>query len=169
MITSVSSLIPLLLLVSQVVAVPNVVRDESSTATSTTTGAPTPWVSILGDGSGTTITPVVSTNSAGQATTIDAQPTGTSDSTTENPSDDNREDVFARCDSTKYELAKTGNGQPYIPFCAPKNSTNWWVSGNYYVTWNPKYYATNSTVNIVLNYVTAGGAGKVAGNVCIPH
>jgi len=70
--------------------------------------------------------------------------------------------VIARCDSSKYELAETGNKQPFIPFCAPRNGTKWWVGGNYYVTWNPSHWAKNSSVKIVLNYYHAGEGGKVA-------
>lgn len=168
MIAPISLLVSLFLLVSQVAAaVPNVVRrQESSTVVASTTEAPTPWVSILDDGTATTVTPVVSTNSAGKTTTIDAEPTSTSQPASGNSgSDDSNEDVYAKCDSTKYELAKTGNTQPFIPFCAPLNGTKWWYSGNYYVTWNPAHYARNSTVRIVLNYETFGGAGRVAATV----
>lgn len=162
-------LVPLLLLlVSRVAAAPNLARAESTTSSSASStsaaAAPTPWLSIIdSDGTVSTVTPVVSTDASGHTTTIDAMPTDAprpDDST-------NDDDVFARCDSSKYELAETGNTQPYVPFCAPRNGTNWWVSGNYYVTWNPVYYATNSSVKIVLNYKTPGGAGRVAKTVRI--
>lgn len=167
-------LVPLLLLLAArvAVAVPNLnlARDESSTSTSTsssssTTPPPTPWLSILdSDGTASTVTPVVSTDSSGRVTTIDAKPTDTPMPLSDG---DGGDDVFARCDSSKYELPETGNSQLYVPFCAPRNSTHWWVSGNYYVTWNPKYYAANSSVVIVLNYRNLGGGGRVARTVRI--
>jgi hypothetical protein len=159
MIPFISSLIP--------APTPKVVRREESSSASPSTPAPSPWISVIDDGTPTTVTPVVSTNSAGQTTTIGAEPTGTPGSTTNNSGSGNNKDVIAKCDSTKYELAATGNTQPFIPFCAPHNGTKWWYSGNYYLTWNPSYYLRNSTVKIVLNYVDAGGAGKVARSVCI--
>ncbi|RPA97247.1 hypothetical protein L873DRAFT_1691367 [Choiromyces venosus 120613-1] len=155
------SLLPLLLLLPQSInAAPHdtdkLVRrvDDAST-----TPTPTAWVSVVDDGSVTTVTPSVKTDSSGNPTeTVNPKPseTGSSDSSGQNG------DVIASCDSSKYELEKTGNVQPWIPFCAPHNGTDWWVGGNYYVTWNPKHWARNSSVKIILNYANAGGAGKVA-------
>lgn len=150
----------LLLLSGSVNAVPNAVRRED---TSSTTPTPTAWESIADDGTLSTVTPVVSTDSSGNPTTIDAKPTATG--TTSTGDDD---DVVARCDSSKYELAKTGNKQPFVPFCAPHNGTKWWVGGNYYVTWNPGHWAKNSSIKIVLNYNDAGEGGRVAKTVRSP-
>ncbi|CUS07972.1 unnamed protein product [Tuber aestivum] len=159
MIPSVSLLPVLLLLWQSVNAAPHdsdkLERREDSASTTPT---PTPWVSVVDDGSATTVTPSVKTDSSGNPTeTISATPSETA-SRGGGP-DDN---VVARCDSSKYELTETGNSQPWVPFCAPHNGTEWWVDGNYYVTWNPKHWAGNSTVKIILNYADAGGAGKVA-------
>lgn len=175
-----ASLLPLLLLVCHAAAVPNLARAEStatsassSSSSSSSSAAPTPWLSVVdSDGTISTVTPVVSTDASGQPTTIDAKPTdarpaNAAPSDVRSP-DNNAPDVFARCDSSKYELAETGNKQPYVPFCAPRNGTNWWFSGNYYVTWNPGHYPINSTVRIVLNYQTPGDGGRVADSVCIP-
>ena len=108
------------------------------------------------------MTPSVKTDSSGNPTeTINAKPSETASS-----GSGQNNNVVASCDSTKYELEDEGNVQPWIPFCAPHNGTEWWVDGNYYVTWNPKHWAGNSTVKLFLNYADAGGAGKVAKSVC---
>ncbi|KAG0642579.1 hypothetical protein HOY80DRAFT_1104324 [Tuber brumale] len=154
------SLLPILLLLSQSInAAPHdtdkLVRRSDDASTTPT---PTAWVSVLDDGSVTTVTPSVKTDSSGNPTeTVDAKPSETASS-----GGGQSDNAFARCDSSKYELGKTGNVQPWVPFCAPHNGTEWWVDGNYYVTWNPKHWARNSTVKIILNYANPGGAGKVA-------
>lgn len=163
MVTSVSLLPVLLLLLQSINAAPHdtdkLVRraDDAST-----TPTPTAWVSVVDDGSATTVTPSVKTDSSGNPTeTINAKPSETASS-----GSGQNNNVVASCDSTKYELEDEGNVQPWIPFCAPHNGTEWWVDGNYYVTWNPKHWAGNSTVKLFLNYADAGGAGKVAKSVC---
>ena len=137
-------------------------RADDASTTGTGTPTPTAWVSVVDDGSATTVTPSVKTDGSGNPTeTINAKPSETASS-----GSGQADNVVARCDSSSYELGETGNVQPWIPFCAPHNGTEWWVDGNYYVTWNPKHWARNSTVKIFLNYVNAGGRGKVAKSVC---
>lgn len=165
MVPSVSLLPVLLLLLQSTNAAPHdtgkLVR-RADDASTTGTPTPTAWVSVVDDGSATTVTPSVKTDSSGSPTeTINVKPSETASS-----GSGQADDVVARCDSSKYELGETGNVQPWVPFCAPHNGTEWWVDGNYYVTWNPKHWARNSTVKIFLNYANAGDGGKVAESVC---
>lgn len=160
------SVLPLILLAaasaSRVAAFPNDnLARRADTATPTTAEAPTPWVSIYPDGSASTFTEHVTTNTRGQSTTVDTQPTGSSV-----PDTSRSQDVFAQCDSDSYELTPKGNTQPWIPFCAPLNGTQWWYTGKYYVTWNPSFWQRNSTVTVMLHYINYGGAGELADSVC---
>jgi hypothetical protein len=51
-------------------------------------------------------------------------------------------DEFASCDDDKAE-----------PFCAPLNGSTVYVGNTYYITWNPKFFPSNSTVTIKLQYM----------------
>ncbi|KAL7269428.1 hypothetical protein RUND412_007910 [Rhizina undulata] len=137
---------------------------SSLTSATTTTDTPetlAPWTTIDEFGSASVVTPSVSSDST-EITTVGLKPTETASNTPEDQKDDgSNDDPVTGCNASKYEITGPGKTTPYVPFCAPRNGTEWWVGGHYYVTWNRNFWERNSTVVLTLNYVNYGGAGMV--------
>ncbi|KAF1809094.1 hypothetical protein P152DRAFT_452215 [Eremomyces bilateralis CBS 781.70] len=129
------------------------VRDTSSSSLSLPSGA------------------LFETTISGKAITIEASlPTATSSissqaSSTQSLASEASSPGLASSTSSSTAAGSTASPSTQFPvcrdtdqaFCQPSNSSELYIGETYYVTWNPDFFAENSTITIILNYYNDTG------------
>jgi len=131
-----------------------------------TESALNPWVTVNANGSGSTVTPVLTTIN-GVATTLNASPAAQTVTATTTAADGSAPTTTVGGTSAtqtaggSFEVCHNPSGD-FAPFCTPDNGSSVWVDYTYYVTWDSSYFDSNETVYVQANYVNTTRDGPQA-------